>query len=71
MEAPVSMWFYKESYWYKWQLQCPCGSIKNQTGTTKDSTVYVALQRIKLAPNKGNNKITELRTISQRDSQNS
>ena len=33
MEAPGSMPFYKETYWYKWRLQCICGSTKNHTGT--------------------------------------
>jgi hypothetical protein len=46
MEAPASMWVYKESYWYKWRLHCLCGSTKNHTGTTRDSRVYVVLQRI-------------------------
>ena len=46
IETPVAMWFYTESYWNKWRLQCLCGSKKNHTGTTRDSKVYVALQRI-------------------------
>ena len=45
MEAPVSMWFYKESYWYKWRLQCLCGFTKNHNGKNVDSSVYVLLQR--------------------------
>jgi hypothetical protein len=40
------MWFYKESYWYKWRLQCLGYSTKNHTGTTRDSRIYVVLQRI-------------------------
>jgi hypothetical protein len=65
IETSRSMWFYKESYWYKWRLQCLgystqnrtgtnegfsvlCGYTKNHTGTTKDSRVYVVLQRITL-----------------------
>jgi hypothetical protein len=46
IETPVYMWFYKESYWYKWRLQGLCGSIKNHTGTNRDSGVYAVLQRI-------------------------
>ena len=46
MEVPVLRLFYKESYWYKSQLQCLCGSTQNHNGTTRDSRVYVVLQRI-------------------------
>ena len=46
MEVPVLRLFYKESYWYKSQLQCLCGSTKNNTGTNGGSSVYVVLQRI-------------------------
>ena len=45
METPVSMWFYKESYWYKWRLHFLCGSTKKQIGTNGGSIVYVVLQR--------------------------
>ena len=64
LEIPGSMWFYKESYWYKMRLQglgystknptgtnegsSVCGSTKNHAGTTRDSRVYVVLQRIAL-----------------------
>jgi hypothetical protein len=30
------MWFYNESYWYKWRLQCLGYSTKNHAGTTRD-----------------------------------
>jgi hypothetical protein len=40
------MWFYKESYWYKWRFQGLGYSTKNHTGTNRDSSVYVVLQRI-------------------------
>jgi hypothetical protein len=39
------MWFYNESYWYKWRLQCLGYSTKNHTGTNRDSGGYVILQR--------------------------
>jgi hypothetical protein len=45
MEAPVLRLFYKESYWYKRQLQWLCGSTKNP-GTNEGSSFYVVLQRI-------------------------
>jgi hypothetical protein len=48
MDAPASMWFHNEPYWYKWRIQCLCGSIKNHTGTNSDSRVYFVLQRIML-----------------------
>ena len=46
MKAPVSKLFYKESYWYKRQLQCLCGSTKNHIDATRDSRVYMVLQRM-------------------------
>ena len=62
MEAPTSMRFHKESYWYKQRIQCLCGSKKNHIGTNsdlesilfyknhttrnRDYMVYVILQRI-------------------------
>ena len=46
MKAPLSMWFYKESYCYNQRFQGLCGSIKNNTGTNRDFRVYVVLQRI-------------------------
>ena len=46
MKAPLSMWLYKESYWYKKGLQGLCGSTKNHTGTNGDSGIYVVLQII-------------------------
>ena len=46
MEAPVSMWFCTEVYWYKWRPQCLWYSTKNDTSTNEVSSVYVVLQRI-------------------------
>ena len=40
MDAPASMWFHNEPTWYKWRIQCLCGSIKNHTVTNSDSRVY-------------------------------
>jgi hypothetical protein len=48
MEAPASMWFHKESYWYTWRLQCLCGSTNNHHGINRDSMVNVVLQTIML-----------------------
>jgi hypothetical protein len=48
MTAPVSIRFYKESYWYNYKFQGLCGSTKIHTGTTRDSRIYVVLQRITL-----------------------
>ena len=44
MKAQVSMWLYKESYWYKQRLQFLCGSTKNYTGTNRDSRVYGSIK---------------------------
>ena len=46
MEAPVSMWFCTESYWYKWRPQSLGYSTNNHTGTNEVTSVYVVLQRI-------------------------
>jgi hypothetical protein len=46
MDAPVSMWFCTELYWYKWRPQCLGYSTKNDTGTNEVSSVYAVLQRI-------------------------
>jgi hypothetical protein len=42
----VSIWFYKESYWYKERLQSLFYSTKNHTSTARESRVCVVLQRI-------------------------
>ena len=46
IETAVNMWFYKESYWYKWRLQCLGYSTKKHTGTKDSSSGSVVLQRI-------------------------